>query len=463
MGPACEEEDIIKKLILEGAAVCRLNMAHADHDWTRKIIRRIRKVCEEIRIHIPIMMDIKGPEIRTGPIEGGWELEKGEIIHFVTNESLLNDQPEGVRSITVNYPDIVRDVKVGTTMLVDSGLIHLEVLEVTETLIRAKVLIPGELRSRRHINLPGVHVNLPALTEKDKKDILVGIEEDIVYFALSFVRQSSDIDELRDFLHERKSSAKIIAKIEDQSGVANLNSIIKASDGVMVARGDLGIEWPFDELPIIQTQIVDACIAQSKPVIVATHMLESMIQAPIPTRAEVSDIATAIYEKADAIMLSGETSVGKYPVECVQTMRRIANSIEKSSELGHKINIKLETHKAKMLRSAILLARELDNAPIMVFTTKGRLAYILSSLRPSLCPIYAFTNSHITHKQMKLLWGIDPFLIEFNKNPEDSIKLAFEKLLERSLITPDEWVVAITNAQSEHVTFDSIQIRKANT
>lgn len=456
-GPACESEEKLKAIILAGGHICRLNMAHTSHEWTKMIIKRIRKVCKELGKEVAILMDIKGPEVRTGDIEGAWDLQENDILHIVTDKALL-DQTE-VRAVTVNYPDIIKDVKVGNTILVDSGLIHLKIIDIQPQTIICQVLIPGVLKSRRHINLPGVKVNLPALTQKDKLDIQIGVEAGIPFFALSFVREAVDVDTFRHYLRELKATAKIISKIEDQCGLQNMEAIIKASDGIMVARGDLGVECPYEELPRIQTEMVQACIKHSKPVIVATHMLESMIGAPVPTRAEVNDIAKAVFEKADAIMLSGETSIGKYPVECVNVMNKVAKSTEKLPNLSPTPPIKLETDRSKLVRSAMILAQELGNAPIVVFTAQGYLPTVLSSLRPSHCPIFAFTNNTHTYHEMLLLWGVYPFVIDFPANPEERVQNAIGSLLQKNLVELGSPIVVVTYITIDHKRFDTIQIR----
>ncbi|MGE9293763.1 MAG: pyruvate kinase, partial [Puniceicoccales bacterium] len=284
LGPATEEEDTLREMIVTGGVdVCRLNMAHANHEWTEKVITRVRKVCSEVDRHVAIMMDVKGPEIRTGDLPEPIELEAGETFDFLVtgDRSALES---GIRGVTVNYPRLHQDVRVGDTLLVDSGLVRMEILEILEDRVRCKVIIPGPMGNRRHINLPGVKVNLPALTDKDKADIAVGVKHNIEFFALSFVREANDLDIMRRHLKANNSEARIIAKIEDQSAISNLDEIITASDALMVARGDLGIECPYEELPLIQRRAVKACIQKKKPVIIATHMLESMIEQPIPTR-----------------------------------------------------------------------------------------------------------------------------------------------------------------------------------
>jgi pyruvate kinase len=456
IGPATESEAMLEQLIVAGVDVCRLNMAHANEEWTRATIRRVREVCRRTQRHIAIMMDVKGPEIRTGDLPAPVELTAGQLIDLLPTPG----KPEkGVLAVGVNYPLMGGDVTVGTTVLVDSGLIRLEVLETSAERVRCKVVVPAKLSSRRHINLPGVKVRLPALTAKDRADIIVGAEEKVDYFALSFVREADDVDILRRLLSDMKCSARIISKIEDQSGIANLDEIIVASDAVMVARGDLGIEVPMEDLPLIQKRMVDACIKHRKPVIVATHLLESMITSPVPTRAEVSDIAGAVWSTADAIMLSGETTTGLYPLECVQFMKRVAGRIESNATKGYNSSLPLKTNKDRLLRSAVVLAQELGDAGIVVFTRNGLLPQALAALRGWRCPIYAFTDEPQVFRHMLLMWGVEPFLMEFRPEPEDSICDAFAYLLRRDWVKPGDWMVVVTNVLAGKKTIDSIQMR----
>lgn len=461
IGPATEKEEVLSEMILSGVDVCRINMAHATHEWTREIIRKVRKVCNQVGRQIAIMMDIKGPEIRTGDLPAPIELQPNEVFDFYLHPDNEEDREFGIRGVSINYPLLYRDVKEGATLLVDSGLIRMEVLEVDSRRVRCRVIIPGPMGNRRHINLPGIKVNLPALTPKDKEDIAIGIEEDIEFFALSFVREANDLDILRRHLQERKSSARIIAKIEDQSAITNLDEIIEASDGLMVARGDLGIECPFEQLPIIQRRAVETCIQHKKPVIIATHMLESMIQSPLPTRAEVTDIANAVFEQADCIMLSGETTTGRYPVECVRVMNRIVKQIEDSSEKNAIREIPLKTPKAMMLRAAVQLAQDLSPCGIVVFSRNGFLPQVLSSLRATKVSIYVFTDRPVLFRQCLMLWGVEPFLMDFSDDPEATILNAFERLKGSTYrwAVPGDWMVVITNVLARDKIIDSIQMR----
>jgi pyruvate kinase len=299
LGPASSDEKMLEQLILAGVDVCRLNMAHGDQAWARTMIRRVKEVCQRAGRHIAIMLDIKGPEIRTGDLPAPVDLAQGQLVDLLPRPGASEN---GVLAVGVNYARFGQDVSAGSVVLVDSGLIRLEVLSTTASRVHCRVAVAGKLGNRRHINLPGVKVRLPAITPKDRADIAVGVEEQVDFFALSFVREADDVDILRRVLTDAKSEAHIIAKIEDQSAIANLDEIIQAADAVMVARGDLGIEVPMEDLPLIQKKTVDACIRLRKPVIVATHLLESMIQSPVATRAEVSDIAGAVWSTADSAM-----------------------------------------------------------------------------------------------------------------------------------------------------------------
>jgi pyruvate kinase len=456
LGPASEDEGMLERMILAGVDVCRLNMAHADEAWTRTMIHRVREVCRRTGRHIALLMDVKGPEIRTGDLPEPVDLSVGQLIDLLPAPG---DAKDGVLAVGVNYPRLGGDVSVGTTVLVDSGLIRLEVVSTSSARVRCRVVVPARLGNRRHINLPGVKVRLPALTAKDRADIAVGVDEQVDYFALSFVREADDVDILRRLLSDLKSSARIIAKVEDQSGIANLDEIISAADAIMVARGDLGIEVPMEDLPLIQKRAVEACIQHRKPVIVATHLLESMIASPVPTRAEVSDIAGAVWSMADAIMLSGETTTGRYPLECVQFMKRVAGRIEGSAAKGYNSALPLKSNKDRLLRSALVLAQELGDSGLVVFTRSGLLPQALSALRAWRCPIYAFTDDAQVFRHMLLMWGVEPFLMEFKEGPEETIRDAFAYLLRRGWAKAGDWMVVVTNVLAGEKVIDSIQMR----
>ena len=343
---------MLTKLITAGVDVFRLNMSHAPHDWTRAVTGRIREAARQVGRYCAIMMDTQGPAIRTGDLAMPLDLKPGDVLELTVKGA----QSEEEKSVDVNYANLVNDIHDGDTVLLDNGVIKLKVLEKLHRRIKCEVLTEGALGSRRHINLPGVHISMPSITEKDRRDIRLGVELGIDLIALSFVREAKDIRELRELLHEHDASdTRIIAKIEDQTAVKNLHELIDGADAIMVARGDLGIEIPYEELPIVQRRIVKSCIRAGKPVIVATHMLESMIENPLPTRAEVTDVANAVYEQADAIMLSGETTVGKYPLECIEVMDRIASRIERSGGANYATDADLTDERQKIVRSAVVM------------------------------------------------------------------------------------------------------------
>jgi pyruvate kinase len=465
LGPATESEEKLRELIKNGVDVIRLNMAHGSTDWVAEVVARIRKVSIDVDRQVSVMMDVKGPEIRTGIVDTPIDLDTGDRLrlHTQPDASAASEIP----TVAVNYVRFPAAVDVGTTVLVDSGLMRWKVVSKTDVSVDCEVITKGTLTSRRHINLPGVEISLPALTEKDQDDLLAGIQAGIDFVALSFVRKGEDIDELRDFLKANGSDARIIAKIEEQAGVRNMDKIIRASDAVMVARGDLGIEIELHRLPLVQTELVRACQAEGKPVIIATHLLESMIISPIPTRAEISDVSNAVREQADAVMLSGETTTGQYPIESVEVLKQIIGSIEPSvsSELNHVI--KLGEPKAKMLRSAAMLAQELSDeeghhSGIVVFTRSGFLAYVLGALRPRGVPIFAFTDIESTFRQLMLPWGVEPFLMDFSDDPEKTISDALARLAEQDWCKDGSWMVVITNALANDQIIDTMQLRQVS-
>ena len=458
LGPSTDSKQALTRLITAGVDVVRLNMAHASHEWVAEIIWHIREISNQIGRDVAIMMDIKGPEIRTGKLDQPLPLSPGQLIEFhtVAAESVSKLVP----SVAVNYTGLPADVQIGAVMLVDSGMIRLKVIDKDDTHILAEVLTAGTLGSRRHINLPGVHVKLPALTEKDVHDLRVGVTARIDFVALSFVREGEDVLTLRRLLDDLGSNAKIIAKIEDQAGVRNCREIIREADAVMVARGDLGIEIEYHRLPLVQTDLVRECQAAGKPVIIATQLLESMIASPMPTRAEISDVSNAVREQADAVMLSGETANGAFPFESVEVLKNIINSIEPSVDGKLNSKLALVEPKSKMLRSAAVLAQELGDSGIVVFTRSGFLAYALGALRAKGVPIYAFTDIESIFRQLTLPWGVEPFYMPFSDDPETTIVNALECLKRKQWCLPGTWLVVITNALASTKVIDTLQLRQ---
>ncbi len=443
LGPATESEEMLVKITRAGVDIVRLNMAHAKHSWTRDIIRRIRRASQTANREVGIMMDIKGPEIRTGDLITPIELKPGEIFDFTVKPGATYEQCAEVRSVNVNYLNLVNDIGIGNTVLVDNGLIRLEVLSKDQAHIRCRVLTPGELKSRRHINLPGIKVSLPSFTEKDRDDTFVGIEEGIDFVALSFVREATDIVKLRSFLAEHQSRARIIAKIEDQTAIRNLDSIIRATDVLMVARGDLGIEVPFQELPVIQRRAVATCIEHGRPVIIATHMLESMITQPMPTRAEITDVANAVYERSDCLMLSGETTIGRYPLECVSVLDTVSRRIERElrNELPEPTTFIKE--RMKLLLSAVVMANEIPNSIILALTRYGTTAAGLAAHRPAHSPIVAVTDSINTLRQLKIIRSVEPYLVTLFSDPEKSTARAIESLIRQGRFQRGDKIIAV--------------------
>jgi pyruvate kinase len=457
LGPATEKTETLRKLIAQGADVFRLNMSHAPRDWVREIVPRIRKLAEEAARPIGILLDTQGPAIRTGDLKSPLHLKKGDTLEFRVRSA----KSTAKYSVDVNYAGFVNDVSVGDTVLVDNGLIKLTVLEKKPNRVRCKVITPATLGSRRHINLPGVYVNLPPLTKKDIVDVTLGAELGVDFVALSFVREESDIEELRRLLARKKSKAQIVAKIEDQAAVQSIDRIIKGADAIMVARGDLGIECPMEELPIIQRRIVQMCIRLGKPVVVATQMLESMIENPMPTRAEITDVANAVFEQADAIMLSGETTVGRYPVECVEVLDRIALRIERSGSAGYAKAAILEDARQKTVSSAVVLANSLRRSKIIVFTRHGRMARNVSNLRPEHAPIFAFTPSEEVRRQLSICWGVYPVRIQFTEEPNATIEAAEKFLRDKHLAASGGKLVIISDLLAEGARVDCVQLRTA--
>ena len=457
LGPATETTEILTRLIEAGTDVLRLNMSHAEHSWVREIVPRIRSIADKISRPVAILLDTQGPAIRTGDLKTNLKLNPGDIVEFTVRGA----KSEEKYSVDVNYEGLVNDIKVGDTVLVDNGMMRMEVLEKKKNRIRCRVVTPGTLGSRRHINLPGVRVNLPPLTEKDLADVSLGAELAVDFVALSFVREANDIHELRRVLKEKQSHALIVAKIEDQSAVHSIDEIIRAADAIMVARGDLGIECPMEELPIIQRRIVKMSVRLGKPVVVATHMLESMISNPMPTRAEITDVANAVFEQADAIMLSGETSVGRYPVECVQVLNRVALRIERSGGAGFAKTAVLDDDRQKTVASAVVLANSLRRARIIVFTRHGTMGRNVSNLRPEHAPIFAFTPTEEIRRQLALCWGVFAVRINFTDDPNATIEAAENYLREKKLAGSGDPLVVISDILAEGSRFDCVQLRTA--
>jgi pyruvate kinase len=456
LGPASASSEMIEKLAKAGMNVARLNMSHGDHATHLMSIRRIRSLNRTLNHPIATLLDLKGPEIRTGEVRESLHLKVGED-YTVTVVPNANTEE---RSIHIDYRDMISHLKVGDRITVDNGLINLRVLEVRQFDLRCRVLDGGKLGSRKHINLPGVRVNLPSITDKDKDDIRFGLKHDVDFIALSFVRNAEAVLDARKVLEETGGHhAKIISKIENQEGVENFDSILEVSDGIMVARGDLGVEVDFFELPSIQRSITRKCGLAGKPVIVATHLLESMIENPMPTRAEVSDVANAVYEEADAVMLSGETASGKHPSRCVEVMDQIVRRTEKERTIGTHTERAAHNTREELARSACRFADAIDAPAIVVFTRRGELGQLVASFKPERAIIYAFTNMSTTRRKLWLSRSVVPFKMDFSNDPEKTIRAAMVRLRERSRVSAGDQVVVVSDVKAGDERVTSIQVR----
>jgi len=453
IGPVSESYEMLHKMYDEGMDIVRLNMSHGDHESHAKVIKSIKTLNQKIKHPIPVLMDTQGPEIRTGDMEGELELKQGDVISIVGRASNVEET-----SIHINYDDLIDTVQIGDIITVDNGLINLQVLDKENQNMQVEVIDGGTLKSKRHVNLPGIRVNLPAITKKDRKDILFAIEQEVDFIALSFVREASDIRELKELLGDKAGKIKIIAKIEDQEGVRNIDEIIQESDGIMVARGDLGVEIKAEELPNVQRTIIHKCHQYGRRVIVATHLLESMIENPMPTRAEVTDVANAIYEGTDAIMLSGETTVGKHPLKCINYLDRIACTSEQGESLKFEQDLIRNNDKQQLAVSAVSLAESLSAKGIVVITRRGLTAHHITNCRPQTTPIYAFTNEARTRRQLSLNRAVISSRIEFSSEPEKTLQYALEVLQEKYGFTTGDKVVVVSDVIAG-AGVDAVQIR----
>lgn len=459
LGPATESEAMIGSLIEHGADLFRLNMSHATREWARSAHGRIRAAAARLDTDVAVLMDLTGPSIRTGDLAEPWQLRPGDIVEFRTVET---EAPGTAFSTTVNYPGITRDLKAGDAIAIDGGLIQLRATSVNGQRILAEVVTGGEMKSRRHINLPGVAVNLPALTRKDYADLDLGVELGVDYFALSFAREPGHIQHLEMLLEQKECEARVIAKIENQQALENLDAIVLASKGVMVARGDLGSECPVEDLPIIQRDIIERCSYHGRKVIVATQMLESMIANPVPTRAEVTDIFNAVTEQVDCVMLSGETSVGRYPERCVEVLDRVIRRIEKRYPSGRfASDAPLKTHKHKAVKSAVVLANSIAGSRILVFTKGGLTAHLLAHQRPEFAPIFAFTEHRPVSRALMTARGVFPFVMKFADRPGRTIDAALDILRGRGLLQKGDPIVILSDVLHDDLVVDSILLREA--
>lgn len=441
IGPASQSVETLKRLMLAGMNVARLNFSHGTHEEHRQTIKHIRQAAQETGSNVAILLDTKGPEIRTGLLKREpVELREGETL-IITTEQIVGNE----HKISVSYEQLTADVQVGDKILIDDGLIELQVESINGKEIHTRILNGGLLKSRKGVNLPGVSINLPGITPKDREDILFGIAQEIDFIAASFVRKAMDVLEIRKLLEEHGAEdIQIIAKLENHEGIHNIDEILEVADGIMVARGDLGVEVPAEEVPLIQKMVIKKCNEKGKPVITATQMLDSMQRNPRPTRAEVGDVANAILDGTDAVMLSGETAAGKYPVESVETMARIAQRTEKALE-SRLLQISNSNDLQKTTTDVISIAvanavLELKAAAILTPTESGYTAKMIAKYRPK-CPIIAVTYQEKVRRKLALTWGVYPLMAKPAESTDEVLEGSVDVAVQSGLIKHGDLVV----------------------
>ena len=455
IGPSTASFDMLLKLAASGMNIARLNMSHGFLDWHLGVIQAIKRINKKNIASIAILLDTKGPEVRTGDVKTDIVLKKGGSLTLTVRRQ-AELEPFFVE---VNYDGFVNEVEKGDIVLIEGGMLSLRVRGIQGTDVHCECLDDGILTSRRHINIRGKSADLPSITDKDWQDIDFGIKNNVDFIALSFVRGPSSIAVLQEYLQDRKSPIDIIAKIESAEAIPQLDKIIGVSDGVMIARGDLGAELPYEEVPLLQDTIIRKCRAACKPVIVATHMLESMITNPTPTRAEVTDITYAIQQGADAIMLSGETAKGKYPFKALEVMDVVACRIERQIGQDSTVRVKITSNpKEEIARSAAILNNNLNAVGTIVITRRGLMAALLSKCRPA-APIFAFTNTTHVRRRLGIYWGVHALRIKFSKNPEVTIQRAVEKLLRKGIIHSGDRVIVLSDILAGGKFVETVQIR----
>ena len=441
MGPATSDIDMIKKIIIAGVDVCRINFSHGDWDTHLDIVKKIRQVNEELGTHVAILGDLQGPKLRIGEVEGNkMLLEKGKIMKLTTKATVSKDN-----IIYVKYSTLARDVKVGERVLLDDGKLELEfVNRIDRETVEAKVINGGYLSSNKGFNLPSSSLSVDSLTTKDKKDLEFIMKHDFDWVALSFVREADDIHRLRKILQEHQCEARIIAKIEKPQAVHNIDEIIKATNAIMVARGDLGVEMPMEEVPMIQKRIVSKCIQASKPVIIATQMMESMIESPTPTRAEANDVANAVMDGADAVMLSAETSVGKYALKAVEAVEKILGSTEEGWDIYNKIKKPNPSSPSflseRICYATVSMSEGIKAKAILSMTQTGYTAYKIASGRPN-CDVFIFTANKKLLTRLSLVWNVRAYYYDSKTNTDDTIKEVISILQKDNLLKLGDVVI----------------------
>ena len=449
MGPNTNDRELMKSLAQNGMDIARFNFSHGDYEEHLSRLELLRSVREELGLPIAALLDTKGPEIRTGAVKDDKKvsLKTGQEYVLTTEETETTEE-----RAYINYSGLAEDVGPGNRILIDDGLLELEVLEVKETEIRCRVLNGGELGSKKGVNVPNVSIRLPGLTEKDKHDILFGIDQEFDFIAASFVRNADCIREIREILDVHGSKMKIVAKIENAQGIDNIDEIIEVSDGIMVARGDMGVEVPAEEVPHLQKMIIQKCNDAGKPVITATQMLDSMIRNPRPTRAEVTDVANAIYDGTDAVMLSGETAMGKYPVEALKMMVQVARSTEQYLNLNYWLDHVKESVEADITHavtlSSVSTATMLGAQVILAPTMGGITATHLSKWRPA-ARIIGLSPNKMVVRQMQLLWGVTPVLASRASSTDELVETSVDISKKRGFVKSGDTVVITVGVPKE--------------
>jgi len=463
VGPACDTYDKLLDLVRAGVNVFRLNFSHGSHEDKGKIIEHIRQINKKEPYNIAILGDLQGPKLRVGEIENGEiDVVEGDILTF-TNEKVIGNKEK----IYVSYPNFHSDVKIGNIILIDDGKLEVRVLSIEKNNdVKVVVTLGGVLSSKKGINLPDTKITLPALTDKDLTDLDFIIDQKLDWVALSFVRNVKDLIILRNKLEEKKSKTKIIAKIEKPEAVENIRDIIVESDGIMVARGDLGVELPIEKVPLIQKQIIKKCLHRAKPVIVATQMMESMIERTKPNRSEITDVANAVLEGADAVMLSGETATGAHPALVVETMVKIIEEVEKT-DYHYSLEDELapQPHSPSFLSDAICynackLAKDVESQALIGMTQSGYTAFMLSSYRPK-APLYIFTKERSLVNQLSLSWGVRAFFYDEEESLDDIIFDQIEILKERGFLKSGDVAVSTGSTPVHlHLPTNTLKITK---
>ena len=463
LGPASSDKEVLRKMFEAGLDVCRINFSHSKHEKAAEIIKTIRELNAETDMDIAILADLQGPKLRVGEMESGKVfLERGNILEFVTKECMGTS-----KKVYMSYQEFPEDVEVGDAVLIDDGKIKLEVTETNKKdSVKAKIIHSGFLSSNKGVNLPNTNVSLPSLTEKDISDANFALEQNVDWLALSFVRAVSDIIELKQLIKRKRKNTYVVSKIEKPQAIENIDEIIAETDAIMVARGDLGVEMPFDTVPLLQKEIVEKCINASTPVIIATQMMESMITNFRPTRAEANDVANAVIDGVDTVMLSGETSIGKYPVETIENMHKIIQYTEKH-RYNYNRGVPPRIDSPRFLRdnvcySASIMAERVGARAIITFTEKGSTASTISGYRPK-ADIYAFTRHKELLCALSMLWGVRAIHFDEVDNADDAVELSVNILKEKGMLSAGDYVihVASTPMNITHKT-NMLKVTKVN-